>query len=236
MPELNQQKVVVVGGSAGIGQAIASLAAEKGAEVVIGSRSAEKVARAAAAIGAVGDTVDTMNEASVQAFFERTGPMDHLVITASVVSFGSLRDLPASEVVGILHSKFLGPYLCARHAQMRSRGSLTFFSGSLSRRPELHTSVLSATNAAVEALGRALALELAPIRVNTIAPGLVRDTEAFGDMPRVDQEKMFTQASDRLPTRRVGLPRDIAEATLAVMTNGFQTGATIDVDGGALLI
>lgn len=219
-----------------MGRAVASAAAGAGARVTIAGRSPDKTSAVAAELGVQGVAVDITVEDSVRSFFEAAGRIDHLVISASSVRTGPIKDLPLADAEFTFRSKFFGPYLCARDAQMARDGSITFFSGIFSRRPDTNVAVLSAVNAAVEAMGRALALELAPIRVNTIAPGLVRDTAAFDAMPPGAREAMFQTVGAQLPAGRVGLPDDIATAAMFLMTTPFATGITLDVDGGGLLV
>lgn len=233
---LEGKHVCVIGGTAGMGRAIASASARAGARVTIAGRSPDKTTAVAAELGVQGVAIDITVEDSVRSFFEAAGGIDHLVITASSVRRGAMRDLPLEDAEFTFRSKFFGPYLCAKHAQIAREGSITFFSGIFSRRPDLNDVVLSAVNAAVEAMGRALALELAPIRVNTISPGLVRDTAAFDAMPPGAREAMFQSVGAQLPARRVGLPDDIANAAMFLMTTPFVTGITLDVDGGGLLV
>lgn len=219
-----------------MGRAIAAAALQAGARVTIGGRSQEKAEKSAAEISAQGLIIDTTNEESVRAFFEATGYIDHLVVSASSVRTGALKELPLTDAEFTFRSKFFGPYLCAKHVRISSNGSITFFSGILSRRPGSNDAVLAGVNAAVEAMGRALARDLAPIRVNTISPGLTRDTAAFDAMPPDARQGMFQVVGAKLPVGRVGLPSDIANAALFLMTTPFVTGITLDVDGGGLLV
>ncbi len=115
---------------------------------------------------------------------------------------------------------------------MKPSGSITFFSGILSRRPGHNDAMLAGVNAAVEAIGRALARYLAPVRVNTLSPGMTRGTGAYLSMPETAREGMCASIASHLPAGRVGFPQDIAAATLMLMTNGFITGVTLDVNGG----
>ncbi len=218
-----------------MGLAIAKLAAERGARVIVGSRSQEKVSAAAAAIGCEGRVVDSTSEDSVREFFASTGTLDHLVVSGSAVKTGTLAELPLADAEFTFRSKFFGPYLCAKHARIQPAGSITLFSGILSRRPGHNDSILAPVNAAIEALGRALARDLSPVRVNTLSPGMTRDTGAYLGMPEAAREGMFASIAKNLPVGRVGTPADIAEATLMLMTNPFITGVTLDVDGGGLL-
>jgi len=221
-----------------MGRAIAEAAASQGATVLLTSRSAEKAATAAAEIAGkvAGRAIDTSSEDSVRAYFAEAGEIDHLVISASAVKTGPLAELPLADAMATFQSKFFGPYLCAKYAKVRPGGSITFFSGILSRRPGRNDAVLAGVNAAVEAMGRALARDLAPTRVNTISPGLTRDTAAFDAMPVEAREGMFAAVGAALPAGRVGLPSEIANAALFLMTTPFVTGITLDVDGGGLLI
>ena len=234
--KLNDQSVVVVGGTSGMGLAIASLAASRGAYVTVASRSPDKVAAAASMLGVTGKPLDTADEASVREFFSAAGQLDHLVVTASSVRTGTLKDSPLADGEFTFRSKFFGPYLCAKYAQMKPTGSITLFSGILSRRPGHNDVVLAAVNAAVEAMGRALARDLAPVRVNTISPGMTRGTGSYLSMPEAARESMYSAIAARLPVGRVGTAEDIAAATLMLMTNTFITGVTLDVDGGGVLV
>jgi len=233
---LSGRVICVVGGTAGIGRAVAVAASAQGARVTIAGRTAEKTAQVAGELGVAGQPVDIMDENAVADFFESQGEMDHLVVSACSVKAGPLRGLPSADAEFTMRSKFFGPYLCAKHAQVVPGGSITFFSGILSRRPEPQYGILAAINAAVEAMGRALAIELAPIRVNTISPGLTRDTEAFGAIPPAERERMFQTVGARLPVGRVGTPEEMATAAIFLMRSPSVTGITLDIDGGALLV
>ncbi len=233
---MQNQKVVVIGGTSGMGLAIAKLAVARGAHVIVGSRSADKVAKAASETGGEGRVIDTTSEESVQAFFAAVGGLDHLVVTGSSVKTGTLNELPLADAEFTFRSKFFGAYLCAKYARIAPTGSITLFSGILSRRPGHNDSILGPVNAAVEALGRALARDLAPIRVNTISPGMTRDTGAYLGMPEAAREGMYAGIAKNLPVGKVGTPADLAEAALALMTNPFITGVTLDVDGGGVLV
>lgn len=233
---LEGARVAVVGGGSGMGLAIAQLAGGFGAKLTIGGRSRERLDVAAASIeGARAQAVDVTDAASVQAFFEWAGEIDHLVVTASQARTGRLGELPLDAAELAMRSKFWGPYLCTRAARLRSGGSLTLFSGVLSRAPVPGSAALAGANAAVEAMGRALALELAPTRVNTISPGLVA-TGAYDGMAEEARTKFFADTAASLPVGRVGSPDDIAAAVLMLMTNAYVTGVTLDLDGGGLLV
>jgi NAD(P)-dependent dehydrogenase (short-subunit alcohol dehydrogenase family) len=234
---IENESVVIIGGSSGMGLAIAKEAADAGGAVTIAGRSQSKLDEASRAIAGDVTTyiVDLSDERSVMKLFQSIGSFDHLVVSGSSVKTGQLRELSLADARASMDSKFWGAYMATRYAQIRPKGSITFFSGILSRRPSPGLASLAAINAAVEALGRALALELAPIRVNVVSPGLT-DTPAYAKMPDDARKGMFAAAAKRLPVGRVGKPEDIASLTLELMRNSFLTGLVVDVDGGAMLV
>ena len=235
---LEGRHTVIVGGSTGIGKAIGQAVHAAGGKVTLASRDRQKLGAAAASIGpgVVVSPIDMTEEANLAPWAAGLGPVHHLVITASSWSQGAFKDLPTSDLRRIFETKFFGPYLVVKAMLpvLVEGGSILFFSGALSRRPRVGTSGVSAVNGAVEALTRALALELGPaLRVNAIAPGLVR-TEAYDHLPFDVRSQMYAKAAEAYPAGRIGEPNDIAEAALVALTNGFMTGATIDVEGGYL--
>ena len=233
--ELEGKKVVVIGGTAGMGLAIAKLASLNGAKVVVASRSQSKVDEVSKQLGAQGFTMDLASEHSIIDFFESVGEFDYLIIPGSQVKIEHVSETSKSDLEFSLSTKFVGPALCCKHARIKTGGAITLFSGALSRRPVSGVALLGAINGGVESLSKGLALELSPVRVNCISPGLVRDTEAYNDIPTEAREKMFAEFAESVPAKRVGKTEDIAAATLSIMTNPFMTGAIIDVDGGAII-
>lgn len=234
---LSGSTVLVVGGSAGMGFAIAGLARQRGAQVIIAARNAEKLHAATEKLGAGVRAlpVDTTDEASVRALFEAAGEVDHLLIPGTALRLGPWRTMPLEDVMFSLRGKFVGPFLCARHVRLRPGGSLTFWSGILSRRPGQNDALLAGVNAAVEGMTRALAKDLAPIRVNCISPGMVAGTDAYLSMPEAAREGMYAAIAKKLPAGRVGAPEHVASLALEVATNPFLTGTVIDIDGGGLI-
>ena len=234
---LIDKKILVIGGGSGMGFAIADTADREGARVIIAGRSESKLQEACDKIGADvrRHVVDFTDAASVKNLFSAIGPIDHLAIPGSSVKTGPLKELPISDAKSSMDSKFFGPYLAVREAGINPGGSVILFSGILSRRPDKGSPILAAINSAVETMGKALAVELAPIRVNVISPGMTRDTGAYLGMPEKAREEMFANVARSLPVKRVGLPSDIATVAVELMANSFITGAVIDVDGGGLL-
>ena len=234
--QLTGKHVVIVGGSSGIGLETAILASKAGAEVTILARRADQLKTAAEKIGGNvrAESLDMMDEEAVATVFGKIGAIDHLVITASTAVHGKFEDVALDKVESLFKSKYLGPYRLARAAlpKVREGGSFTFFSGALSRRPSLNAAALSSVNAAVEALTRALAKELAGrVRVNCVSPGMTR-TPAYVDIPPVALKTMYENAAKTLPVGRVAEPQEIAQGVILLMTNGFMTGVILDIDGG----
>lgn len=228
------KKVVVVGGSSGIGLATAEMAKAQGAEVIIASRSADKVKAAAAKVGGTGIVCDVTNDDSVVNLFKATGPVDHVVVSAAQLKSGPFKTVSMEDVRSTLEGKFWGAWRVARAAEIKAGGSLTLVSGFLSIRPRPNSAIVGASNGALESLARALALELAPVRVNCVSPGII-DTPIRAGMPEAARKDMLAKIAGSLPVGRVGLGEDIAVQILAFMANGFATGAIVYVDGGALI-
>jgi NAD(P)-dependent dehydrogenase (short-subunit alcohol dehydrogenase family) len=228
------QRVAVVGGSSGIGLAVAQAAAAHGADVFVCSRDPSRAGDAVD--GATAIAIDVTDDASVNDFFEQVGSLNHLVCTAASGFPAGLFRAPAEDVRGLMESKFWGQYRCARSAApiLAEGGSITFTSGIRSRRPARGTEAFTVVNMAVEGMARALALELAPLRVNAVAPGTVQ-TPVFDFMPADVREKRLQAAAGQTTVGRVGQPPELADVFLMCMTNGFLTGTVIDADGGAML-
>jgi NAD(P)-dependent dehydrogenase (short-subunit alcohol dehydrogenase family) len=149
---------------------------------------------------------------------------------------GPFLELDTQAARKAFDSKFWGQYHAAKYGapKIRPGGSITFFSGIWSLRPIPRASVVAAINSAIEGLGRALAVELAPIRVNVVSPGVV-DTPLYGGMSPDKREAMFKQVAASIPAKRIGKAEEIAQTILYLMTNGYTTGSTLCVDGGTTL-
>jgi len=236
MQSLSNQRILIIGGSSGIGLATAAGAIDAGATVTIASRNQEKLDAAAATLGDVARTalLDTGDNALVEKFFQQEEPWDHIVISAAQTKGGPVRSLSLGDAEAAMESKFWGAYRVARAARLKEGGSLTFVSGFLSERPSATAVLQGAINAALESLARGLALELAPVRVNAISPGVIA-TPLWNYLPEEKRNAIFEGAASKLPVRRVGQPQDIANAALFLMTTPFATGSTVRVDGGGVI-
>lgn len=228
------KKVVVVGGSSGIGLATAELANQEGADVVIASRSAAKLDPVAERLKVAAIPADVTNDQSVAELFRRAGPVDHVVLTAAQLRTGPFKTVAMEDVRATMEGKFWGAWRVARAAEIRPGGSLTLVTGFLSVRPRPNSAIISAANGALESLARALALELAPVRVNAVSPGVI-DTPIRAAMPEAARKEMLAKTAAALPVGRVGMAEDIAWQILSFMVNGFATGSIVYVDGGALV-
>jgi NAD(P)-dependent dehydrogenase (short-subunit alcohol dehydrogenase family) len=229
------EKVVVVGGSSGIGLATADLAKREGAEVIIASRNAERLKAAAAKIGVTAIATDVTSDDSVTKLFQACGQVDHVVVTAAQLKSGPFKTVSMDDVRATMESKFWGAWRVARAAGIRKGGSLTLVSGFLSIRPRPNAAIIGSVNGAIESLTRSLAIDLSPVRVNCVSPGLI-DTPIRAAMPEAARLDMLAKTAAALPVGRVGLGEDIAQQILAFMTNGFATGSIVYIDGGGLLI
>jgi len=228
------KKVVVVGGSSGIGLATAELAKSEGADVVIASRNAERLKAAVEKLGVTAIPADVTSDDSVTQLFQKCGPVDHVVVTAAQLRSGPFKTVAMEDVRVTMEGKFWGAWRVARAAEIRAGGSLTLVSGFLSVRPRPNSAIVGAANGAIESLARSLALELAPVRVNCVSPGII-DTPIRAAMPEAARRDMLAKTAAALPVGRVGVGDDIARQILAFMTIGFASGSIVYIDGGALI-
>ena len=237
---LKDKRVVVAGGSSGIGFATALAAANQGSEVIIASRNAERVTAALAQLpsSAQGQSVDFTDEAQIKSWFEKIGPFDHLVYTAGeTLQLGTLAETDVETARQAFEVRYWGAFKTVKHghALIRKGGSIVLTTGIASLRPNKGWTVPSSTLGAMESLTRALAVELAPLRVNTVSPGIVR-TPLWDNMSQADREAMYSHFAAALPTGFIGEAEDIAETYLYLMQERFSTGQIIVVDGGGVLV
>ena len=241
--QIANKKILVAGGGSGMGLALAKNCLEAGAQVIIAGRNADRLARACEELHrpyqlkAV--VADIAREDQVANLFDQAGPIDHVVSTAADIA-GAYELLPSLDLEAaqrVVESKLYGPLLLAKYGapKLSTAGSITFVSGIAAYRPAPRGAVVAAVNAALEGLVRALAIELAPIRVNAVSPGWV-DTSIWTFVAGDKKDETLTAMAQRLPVGRVGQPVDIADAIAFLMGNTFTTGTILHVEGGHRLV
>jgi NAD(P)-dependent dehydrogenase (short-subunit alcohol dehydrogenase family) len=232
------QRAVIVGGSAGLGLATAQLLAAEGAAVaIVGGRHVDDALERLPA-GAEGYACDVRDEAALATLFAEIGAFDHLAYTAGeALSLSPLAELDLTSARERLEIRLWGALATLKHAvpQIRPGGSIVLTSGSAGARPQPAWALGAMTCGAVEALTRTLALELAPIRVNAVAPGVVR-TDLWRELTAEQRDGMYADLAATLPVGRPGEPEDVAAAYVHLMANGYTTGSVLPIDGGALLV
>ncbi|MFG2222299.1 SDR family oxidoreductase [Streptomyces sp. NPDC048644] len=235
---LDGRTVVLIGGGSGIGLRVAHQAVAAGARVVIGGRTPERLAAAAQELGdrATWRTVDTTDRSSLAAFFAELDRVDHLFTSAASYRVGPMRELSDEDAESPFVSKFWGQYHAVRYAapKLAQDGSVVLMSGAAGARPPAAAPAYAACNAAVEGLGRGLAVELAPVRVNVVSPGTI-DGNLWAHRPEQDREAAFAQYRRDTVLGRLGTEDEVAQTVLFLFTNGFTTGATLYPDGGYTL-
>ena len=232
---LSGQRVVVVGGTSGMGLATARAAARQGADVVAAGHRPLAIRKPVDGVQQA--HIDVTDEASVRDLFDSVGELDHLFVSSSPGSPGPLLEHDLASARTFLDGKFLGTWTCARYAapRMRAGGSITFVTGCAVVRPVAGAAMVTAAFAAVEALARALALELGPLRVNAIRPGYT-DSEMWSGLSDAERDALRRRVADALPAGRMGTPEDIAHAAVFLMTSRQTTGAVLEVSGGETLV
>jgi NAD(P)-dependent dehydrogenase (short-subunit alcohol dehydrogenase family) len=230
---LHDQVVLVIGRGSGIARAITELALTEGARVIVAGRDQATLAAAYAGTAVQTETVDVTDDESIQQLAQRVGRINHLVSTASARARGTLAELDRSDLQRSFDTKVIGPTMLAKYfaPTMAPDGSIVLFSGVNAFKVNVGYLGVAITNGAVDFLARSLALELGPIRVNAISPGVI-DTgiwDALGEQGKADY---FGHLNEHNPARRIGTVDDIADAVLFAMTNTFLTGTTLKIDGG----
>jgi NAD(P)-dependent dehydrogenase (short-subunit alcohol dehydrogenase family) len=232
MKALAGQRIVVIGRAGGIAAAVVEAGVSEGAVVIAAGRRVDELARRHAGGAIDVQDVDVTDEASVRALAERLGTVDHVVVTASARARGAVSDLDPAVVLLSLETKVVGPLLVAKHfgPRITAGGSLVLSSGATATRPAPTMAAVAATNGAVDALTRSLAVELAPVRVNAVSPGTI-DSGAWDALGGGKADFLAGRAQAN-PVGRVGSPEDVASAVVFLMASTFVTGVTVGVDGG----
>lgn len=237
---LNGKRVIILGGSSGLGLATAKGAAAEGAVVVIVSSSRERIDKALQALpeGSTGYATDLSKEENIKAFFSHAGPFDHLVYTAAEnLNLKTIADTDLEKAKDFFVLRFWGALAAVKYGAplIREGGSISLTSGIASLRPGAGWSLASAICGAMEGVTRAMAVELAPIRVNVVMPGVVQ-TNLWSNMPVPDREQFYESVGNALLVKRTGQPDDIAQTFVFLMKQSFATGQTFIIDGGAVLV
>lgn len=231
--QLNNQSVVIIGGSSGIGFATAKLACAQGASVTITGRNPAKLDRAVQELGDVQKAiVDVTQEADVQQLMAKVDHIDHLVVLGASLASGKVADTDLEELGRPLQERIWGALYAVRYAVPKmSDGSITLMSGLFSTRPIAGMAVVAAAVGGIESMSRALALELAPIRVNAIAPGYI-DTPLLQEAFEDQYESVVKTQAATLPAQRIGTAEEAARSILFLATTHFITGEVLHLDGG----
>jgi NAD(P)-dependent dehydrogenase (short-subunit alcohol dehydrogenase family) len=238
-PELLGQTVVLIGGSAGIGFETARRARAEGAEVILTGRNPDHLQRAATEIGAASTAAfDATDFEQLRRFFDDLPkPIDHVLVTGPGPYYKPLAQLEIDEARRDVEAHLFLPIQVARYGarKVRPGGTLLFMGGTGGRRTAPGFALISAMTAALPALTKSLALELAPVRVNLIAAGFV-DTPLSASLLGDQLENRRNELRATLPIRRVVGPADVAALAVHIMSNTALTGATYDIDGGQQLV
>jgi NAD(P)-dependent dehydrogenase (short-subunit alcohol dehydrogenase family) len=230
---------VIVGGSSGMGRALAAELVAQGSEVTVAGRSPGKLDTVRRELGVRTVAMDIGVEPDIERLFATTGKVSHVVTTAADVggAYQPISEYDVNAARSAVDSKLLGPLLLAKHgaAALEPGGSIVFTSGIAAYRPGPRASLLAALNGALASLAAALAVELAPLRVNVVSPGWV-DTPIWQDVAGDATADTLAKMAARLPVGRIGRTKDIAEAIIALLRNGFITGTVLHADGGHRLV
>ncbi|HET6157368.1 MAG TPA: SDR family oxidoreductase [Dongiaceae bacterium] len=234
-----RDRVVIIGGTSGIGLATARRLAQAGAEIIVSGRDEAKLQRAVKEIdgNATGRAIDASDPARLKAFFSGIAPIDHVVLTLSGgEGAGPLKELDLATLRAGFEAKFWAHVAAAQAAlpHLKSSGSITFVTAASAGGHLPGTSGLAAINGALNAMVPVLAVELKPLRVNAISPGAI-DTPWWDKWPAEQKAALFNQIAATSPVGRVGKAEDVADAIAFVVRNGFVTGQVIQCDGGIQL-
>jgi NAD(P)-dependent dehydrogenase (short-subunit alcohol dehydrogenase family) len=231
------QRVVIIGASAGIGEAAAKAFAARGAAVTITGRSKERLDHAAQRIGhpVLAAELDATSRGALDAFFATTGTIDHLVLSASpgAVGAGPIASLDETALRQAFDGKFFAHVKAIQAAlpQLRRDGSVTLVTAATARAAFAGTAGIAAVNGALETMVAPLAVELAPLRVNAVSPGVI-DTHWWNALPEDQRRAYFDSVATVSPVRRVGRPDDVADAVVYLAHAGFVTGTVLECTGG----
>ena len=233
--ELSGRKVVIIGGTTGMGLAAADQAARCGAEVVVTGRTPTHLQQAQDRLGDNCEVLqlDVSRPDAVAGVFRDIGALDHLAIPGGRPPVGTFTEMPVATARSGFDERFWGQWHVVREALpgLSTDGSIVLVAGAASQRPGVGEVGLAAVNAAVEGLGRGLAVELAPLRVNVFSPGNVA-TGLWDSIP----ETVRAQEERKSLLGRMATPEEAGAAILFLLTNEFLTGSVLHLDGGRMLV
>ncbi|MGC0418621.1 SDR family oxidoreductase [Embleya sp. AB8] len=236
--DLTGQRLVIIGAGSRTGRLLARTASAAGADLVLAGPDPRRLEWTAGELAGPAEVVpvDLADEASIATLAKQVGGFHHLVSTAAMPANGPLAELELADVQRAFAAKVIGPLLLAKHlaGQVREGGSFTFFSGVAAWRPAPARTVMATTNGALAFLVQALAVEIAPVRVNAVSPGIV-DTGSWDGLG-AGKEAFLRTIAERNPARRVGTPDDLIKAVLFAVTSPYVTGTVLHVDGGGRLV
>jgi NAD(P)-dependent dehydrogenase (short-subunit alcohol dehydrogenase family) len=237
---LKDKRIMVLGGSSGIGLAVAQAAAREGAKLAIVSSNKARIDTALITLpqDAEGHAVNLSSETAIADLFQAFGAFDHLIYTAGEnLSLAKLDTLDMDWARGFFAVRYWGALAAAKHGapHINAGGSITLTSGSAGQRPQAGWSVAASICSAMQGLTRALAVELAPLRVNVVTPGVV-ESPLWNTMPEGERKALFDHMANALPLKHVGTPEEVAESYLYAMKQTYGTGQSITVDGGGVLV
>lgn len=237
---LNNKSVVILGGSSGLGFAAAKAAAQEGASVVIVSSNQKRISAALALLpkDTIGFSVDLSKEENIKVFFEQIGNFDHLIYTAGEnISMNMIDDVDIENAKDFFTIRFWGVVAAIKYgkAYLKEGGSITLMSGNFGQRPSKGYSLGATICGAMDAFTRAMAVELAPIRINNIAAGVIK-TNLWDNLSEEDRNGFYKYMEDTSLLKRVGEPEDIAQAFVYLMKQPHTTGQSLVIDGGAVLV
>lgn len=238
---LKDKRIVILGGSSGIGLAVAKVASAAGAQVVLISSNTQRVNEALKLLAGTHNESHTANltsEEEIKELFNQIGNFDHLVFTAGEnLQLGQLADTDIEQARSYFNLRYWGAVAALKYGapHINTGGSIVLTSGIAGTRPNAGWSIGASICSAMEGFARAMAVELAPIRVNIVSPGFVR-TPLWNNIREDDREAMYAAVGNTLLVKRVGNADEIAQTYLYLMQQTFGTGQTITVDGGALLV
>jgi NAD(P)-dependent dehydrogenase (short-subunit alcohol dehydrogenase family) len=236
MTSLDGNSILIIGRNTGIARSVAGLALANGAHVTVAGRNADTLHLAYAGTPVDVETVDVTDEDSIIHLAQRLERVDHVVNTASARVRGTISELSPDAITLAFQTKAIAAILLAKHFApiMPPEGSFVFTSGATGRRPAAGMTAVAATNAALDAVTRGLAVELAPRRFNTVAPGTI-DTGAYDALGEHQKAALLDQIRTSTPAGRIGRPEDAAQAVIFALTADYLTGTSLLIDGGAIL-